>query len=436
MFNKGNLKSIMKNKFKRLNVNDKVLNFKWFMRPLIDVYTLIFTKYHKMKITYNNGAENINAPFILLANHNSMMDFPPLFKVTRHLKTNIVAELPAMQGRYQLMRWIGIFGNRKFVGDPSIVMQMKRVIDRGNVLVIYPEARFSLCGTTAVLPESLGKMIKMFNVPVLTMISHGHHINQPTWNQWKDRGVKGLRSDISLFLDKKDIESLEADEINERLVEAFQYDDFAWQKEHNIIIDSEDRAEGLHRLLYQCPHCGKEFDMSSKGTILKCDACGKEWEMTELGELKAKEGETEFSHIPNWYEWQRSNIRKEIENGTFSIGPIAAKVESLPNASKWIDIGTAKVSQDMDGFKCILDDPSKSDISEIVRKPLDNYSAHIEYMYRKKPLECLDLSTKTDTWFIYPTIDHFSVTKFAIATEELFQYNKKKLGKPIIKGLA
>ena len=57
--------------------------------------------------------------------------------------------------------------------------------------------------------------------------------------------------------------------------------------------------------------------MTSFGTTLRCESCGKEWEMTELSELRAKEGETEFSHIPDWYEWERKNVRAEVERGEY-----------------------------------------------------------------------------------------------------------------------
>ena len=43
--------------------------------------------------------------------------------------------------------------------------------------------------------------------------------------------------------------------------------------------------------------------MTSEKDRLICSACGKRWIMGETGELTAENGETEFSHIPDWYEW-------------------------------------------------------------------------------------------------------------------------------------
>ena len=212
-----------------------------------------------------------------------------------------------------------------------LVRQIRKVLDNRDIAVIYPEARYSLCGTTAVLPTSLGKLCKLMKVPVATLICHGHHVNSPFWNL-HDRRVKPTEADFSLVFTPEQLESMSVDEINDRIVEAFQYDDFAWQKERGIRTPYEKRAEGLQKVLYQCPHCGTEYRMKAGGTHLWCDHCGKEWEMTELGELRALEGETEFSHIPDWYEWERSNVRKEVREGRYSTGELPVHVYSLPNA--------------------------------------------------------------------------------------------------------
>ena len=50
------------------------------------------------------------------------------------------------------------------------------------------------------------------------------------------------------------------------------------------------------------------------------------------------------------------------------------------------------------------------------------YSCHIEYHYLGKYGDCVDLNTLTDTFYTYPEGNDFSVTKMALATEELFYY--------------
>lgn len=165
---------------------------------------------------------------------------------------------------------------------------------------------------------------------------NGHHINSPFWNL-VDRNVKGFETTLFPLFKKEELETLSLEEIDERIQEAFIYDEYKWQKDNNIHVTYQGRAEGLHKVLYKCPHCLKENYMSSKGNILQCDACNKQWEYDELGQLKAKEGRTEFTHIPDWYEWERGEIRKEIEAGTYYFeSPV--HVGLLPK-DKFIQIG-------------------------------------------------------------------------------------------------
>ncbi len=171
-------------------------------------------------------------------------------------------------------------------------------------MVIYPEARYSLCGTQAVLPDSLGKLCKLMRVPVVTFITHGHHIDSPFWNL-RPRKVTHTEAVMKQLFTAEEAAAASAEEINDAIRKEFQYDDYKWQKQKGVLVDVPWRAEGLHKVLYQCPHCGEEYRMRSDKNELFCEACGKRYLMSELGELEAESGETEFSHIPDWYEWER-----------------------------------------------------------------------------------------------------------------------------------
>ena len=337
-------------------------------------------------------------------------------------------------GREQLLRDVGCICKRKFTNDLSLIRQLRQVIQNGDVAMIYPEARYSLCGTTAVLPASLGKLCKLLGVPVVTLICRGHHVNSPFWNL-HERGVKPTEAEMRLLFTREELASASAGEVNERLVEAFQYDDFAWQKARGIRTPYPKRAEGLHKVLYQCPACGTEYRMRSSGATLRCESCGKSWTMSELGELSADRGETEFSHIPDWYEWERGNVRREVEAGTYSTGPLPVHVDSLPNARRFIPLGEGTLVHDMNGFT-VRGVDADGDPFEMIKPVPSLYSCHIEYEYLGKHGDCVDLNTLEDTWYVYPHDCDFSVTKMALATEELYFAHRRAIGRPCEKGLA
>ena len=425
----------MKQEFERFDMKAPPVRTKWYLRPITYLLSAPDVSKHKCKIT-KVGVEDLKPPFVLLCNHNAFMDFKVATKAIYPWRANYVVAIDGYIGREKLLRDVGCICKRKFTSDTYLVRQLKQTIKNGDVAIIYPEARYSLCGTTAVLPESLGKLCKLLKVPVVTLICHGHHVNSPFWNL-HDRGVKPTEAEFKLLFDTESLKQTPVKEVNRKIVEAFQYDDFAWLKERGIRITYKGRAEGLHKVLYQCPSCKTEFKMSSQGTFLKCDACGKQWNMSELGELEAVNGETEFSHIPDWYEWERENVKREVAEGTYSSGELKVKVDTLPNAKRFIRLGEGTMVHDMNGFTVRGIDVD-GDPFEMIKTVPSLYSCHIEYEYLGKFGDCVDLNTLEDTWYIYPepSKENFAVTKMALATEELYFAYRKDQGIEYEPGLA
>lgn len=420
--------------FKRFDMKRPPKLCPWYLKPIAWAISFPWVWKHKTEVTKIN-MEGIKPPYVLLGNHNAFYDMPVAATATFPYFGNFIVALDGFIGREWLLRRIGCIAKRKFTQDLTLIKHLKTVVKKKGIVAFYPEARYSLCGTTAVLPESLGKLCKMLDIPVVTLITHGHHITHPFWNTRHDRKVKHTTATMKLLYTKEDLERMTAEEINDGLVKDFQYDDFKWQLENKIKVDCKDRAVGLEKILYQCPHCKKEFQMKSEGIRLSCQACGKVWEMSEYGQLAALEGETEFSHIPDWYEWERENVKKEVAAGTYSSGELPIRVKSLPNVKRFIDIGKGIMTHDMNGFKVTVTD--KDGVTRTMEKSVPSlYSCHIEFEYLFKHGDCVDLNTLKDTWYTFPYDKPFSITKMALATEELYYDFRRKIGKPCRTGLA
>ena len=420
-------------KVPRFDMQRPPVRTRWYLRPLTWLLSAPATLKHRTVIR-KIGMENIKPPYVLLCNHNAFMDFKVATMAMFPHRANYIVAIDGFIGREWLLRDVGCICKRKFTNDITLIRQLRQVVKNGDIAVIYPEARYSLCGTTAVLPASLGKLCRMLGVPVVTLICHGHHVNSPFWNL-HERNVAPTEAEMSLLFTPQDLKELPVDELNRRIVGAFQYDDFAWQKDRGLRTPYPGRAEGLHKVLYQCPACGREYRMTSEGTQLRCTACGKSWTMTELGELRADEGETEFSHIPDWYEWERENVRREVEAGSYSSGVLPVRVDSLPNARRFLRLGDGTMVHDMNGF-AVRGITPEGEPFEMIKTVPSLYSCHIEYEYLGKYGDCVDLNTLEDTWYIYPHDCDFSVTKMALATEELYFAHRRSIGRPCEPGLA
>lgn len=341
---------------------------------LLSRIALIGKQYTVEKI----NMEGLKPPYMLLSNHMNFIDFMLGAMGTFPHRVNNVVNIDGYYRRPWLMELIGAICTRKFTLDMHLVKSIRRVLQRGDVLCMYPEARYSPCGTTAYLPDSLGKLVKMNKVPVVVTIHHGNHLYSPFWNFRKKRKVP-LYTTMTKILTPEQIETMTVAEINAALRKAFQYDDYRYQKESGIRITESFRAEGLHKVLYQCPHCMTESKMNSKGTEIFCEHCGKRWNLNEDGTLSALDGETEFSHVPDWFEWERKQVRLQIENGEYRFED-NVDVYSQPRALNFIHLGPAHLTHDPEnGF--ILTGHYRGQDYRIQRTPSQNNGLHIEYDY-------------------------------------------------------
>ncbi|MDR0934922.1 MAG: hypothetical protein LBM03_01280 [Erysipelotrichaceae bacterium] len=365
--------------------------------------------------------KGLKPPYFMLVNHNSFFDFKVATVSTYPRVGSSVVAIDGFINMEWLLRWIGCLGKRKFVNDTELVFNIKHIIkNKKGIVTLYPEARYALVGTDSPLPDSLGKMVKMFGVPVVVLLNHGHHLGQPVWNLKKRKNR--TESELTQILTTEDIKNMNVEQINEKIRESFVYDDYKWQKDNNIIIDEPFRAEGLHLPLYKCPICGDEHHMTSKGADLICTNCGTTWHMNELGELESDK--KSFTHIPDWFNWERAEVRKEIESGTYDYEADIA-IDSLPSSKGFYRLGNGHLSHTKDGFVVTGD---FSPDFKIVKRPLENFGVHIEYNYFGKG-NCVSLSTKDDTYYMFPLDQSNSVTKLHFAAEELYDITKKEYEK-------
>ena len=405
-----------KNK-KRYNTAKYPIRQPRFLTGLIWILSKTVLMGKKYKIEKIN-MDGLKPPYMVLSNHMYFIDFELGAMVTFPHRVNNVVNLDGYYRRPWLMELIGSIGTRKFTTDLHLVKSIYKVLKRGDVLCMYPEARYSPCGINSYIPDSLGMLVKRAKVPIVTIVHKGNHLHSPFWNFRKKRKVP-LHTTATKILTPEEIEKMSVEEINARLREALTYDEYEYQKQSNILITEKYRAEGMHKILYQCPHCLAESKMASAGTELFCTACGKRWNLEEDGSLRALEGETEFVRVPDWFLWEREQVRAQIERGEYFFED-AVEVYSQPRCWRFEKLGKARLTHDAKtGFW--LEGEYNGATYRIHREPLQTNSLHIEYDYcYLRPEDCLDISTENDSFFCYPETKRNVVTKLAFATEIIY----------------
>ena len=246
-----------------------------------------------------------------------------------------------------------------------------------TTVVMYPEAGYSFDGTATTLPDTLGGLLKLLKVPVVTIITRGAFSREPLYNMLRHRKVD-ISADVTYLLSPDQIKEMSADELNAVINEAFSFDNFKWQQENNIVINEDFRADGLQRVLFKCPHCLAEGQNVGKGVTLTCKECGKTYELTELGALKAVDGESAFTHVPDWYAWERACVREEIERGEYLLD-VDVDVYMLVDYKGLYRVGEGHLVHNAEGFR-LTGCGGELDYSQ---SPISSYSLNADYFWRR-----------------------------------------------------
>ena len=318
-------------------------------------------------------------------------------------------------GKNLLMKAIGCIPTQKFVSDSVLVRDIFHSIRKNKISVLlYPEASYSFDGRATTLPESLGKLVKKLGVPVVMITTKGAFSHQPLYNNLQRRKVK-ISAEMECILTPDQIENLSHNEINEIIGEKFSFDNFKWQQENKIKISEKFRADYLHRVLYKCPHCEAEGETVGEGTTLTCNACGKVWELSEYGFMKAQNGETEFSHIPDWYDYERQAVRQELLDGNYKLD-CDVDIFLLTDMKAIYNVGSGHLVHDNNGFKLTGCDGKIN----YTQAPELSYSLYSDYYwYEIGDMVCI--GNGKVLYYCFPKDKSVSVAKVRLAAEELYK---------------
>ena len=396
-----------------------------FFRTLIRLLTIPGLAGTKFSYT-SEGMEGLGAdePCLILMNHSCFLDMEIAYRILYPRPFQIVATSDGFVGMHGLMEWlmraIGCIPTQKFVTDLTLVQDMDYSLHKlKSSVLLYPEASYSFDGTCTPLPRKMGVLLKRFDVPVVMIETFGAFSRNPLYNELQVRKSVPVSARVRLLYTREDIHTKTVEELSRGLDQAFGFDHFRWQKEQGLEITDPFRADGLHRILYRCPSCGAEGKTLGKGTTLTCNACGKRWTLTPLGELEAVDGDTEFTHIPDWYAWERAQVRKELEEGTYRLDT-DVDIAMLVDFRAIYQVGEGHLTHDTTGFHLTgCDGKLRYD-----QKPQTCYGLYADYYwYELGDMVCI--GDNRQLYYCFPKTDA-PVAKARLAAEELYKLTKAR----------
>ena len=407
---------------KRFDMYRKPNKPKWYLKIVEYVAAPIYMLFGKGSVKTDKEVKQLKGPCLILASHASFMDFAQMVTGLMPKTTGWVMSVEEFRRGDWLMYGIGGIPKRKFTHDIVTAKHILRYLrTQKHSVTLYPEARFSFAGINERLDEALGKLCKHAKVPVVLFKAYGNFINSPQWSKHPYRNIR-QEAHISLLYTVEDLQKLSAEEVQAGIEKAFERDEYKWQAENNLHTKCKQRADGLYRILYKCPCCGKEFKMKSEGIKLWCEDCGATWEMDTLSRLHGVNTDKGFSHIPDWYNWEREEVRKEVAAGTYHFEDDVKVEEYYSTKVGFLDVGAAHVIHDENGFTF------KGEVNgkpfELNKPVASMYSVHVEYNFMNRG-DAFDIATDETTYFMFLKNAPNYLTKMHFATEELYDYYVK-----------
>lgn len=371
-----------------------------------------------------SGMERLekDQPCLVLMNHSSFIDLKIASSMLYPRPFNIVCTLDGFVGKKRLMRWLGCIPTRKFITDVALVKDMHYALkELRSWVLLFPEASYSFDGTATPLPDSMGKCIKALGVPVVMIRTYGAFARDPLYNKLQRRRVK-VSARMEYLLSPEDIALRTPEELNKLLAKQFDFDNFRWQQQNLVRVSEPFRADYLNRVLYKCPHCLMEGRMRGRGSRLTCESCGKTYELTEYGYLRGVDMTSEeehFTHVPDWYRWERECVRQELLEGSYHL-QVPVDICMLVDSKCIYRVGSGVLEHTAEGFH-LTGCQGQLDYAQ---KPSASYSLYADYYwYELGDMICI--GDHRTLYYCFPQNGADVAAKTRLAAEELYQMKRR-----------
>ena len=158
--------------------------------------------------------------------------------------------------------------------------------------------------------------------------------------------------------------------------------------------------------------------MIGRGSDLSCPDCGKIYHMDEYGSLSSKDGNTEFSHIPDWFDWERECVRAEIKEGDYFLD-LPVEILMTVTDHKFYHVGEGRLRHDIDGF--VLDGCDGKLHYE--HKPLCSHTVNSDFYFYQIG-DVISFGNNDYLFYCFPKIEKDVVCKARLAAEEIYKIRR------------
>ncbi len=262
-----------------------------------------------------NEIKKAKGPYVVIANHESSIDFINLAACTKHRLSFVISNSFYNSLKVNpLLKACGVIPKQQFQTNPGDMKKMKYVVNNNGKLVIYPAGLMTENGMSTPMPASTAKFLKWIDVDIYVAYTEGSYLTNPKWGKGFRKGKITL--DIYKLLTKEQLEEYSIEQLSELINKKLNFDAYENQEKNMVLYKKGNNINGLQNVIYWCPKCNKEFtyEVTSNDTI-KCSHCGNEVYLDNYGFLNVKTAEDKcYKHVSEWSKKIYDNLYEVIKN--------------------------------------------------------------------------------------------------------------------------
>lgn len=263
--------------------------------------------------------KGIKEPFVVLSNHATRLDF---ILTAAALYPHTVQFLGAshnfaIKGTRKIAEETGTIAKTKAKGDIIAVRNLKRAVDAGNSIIVFPAGMSSHSGVGYPIPDNTAKLLKFLNVQALIAKIEGGYWCLPPFAGFMRRGK--VKVTIKKLPSPEDIKKYNNASLNELIKSELYYDDIEYQKANPVKLPKK-RIGKLDRILYECLNCGGADTMRADAdkNELYCEKCGERIFFDKFGNL-VSDNPAIPDNIRDYCVIEQSHVKALKESNEFKV---------------------------------------------------------------------------------------------------------------------
>ncbi len=248
-------------------------------------------------------------PFILLANHSHELDSFFIGYYLKHPVHFLGSDEKATIFQLVLGELVGLFYTQKGTVDIKAARNLFNYIKNGESIAFFPEGEGTWDGETDNFPLGIIKIVRKFNLPVVTVNLTGAYLTKSKWGKYSRSGKVIIQFRT---ISKKEIENSNDDEIFKKIKKHLYNNDIKNPILQNVKFKGRNLADGIQYLIWKCPKCSSSDTIYGKKNKIICNKCSSSWTLD--GNMRITPNEKKLIDLKDWNEWQKIQIKKIINS--------------------------------------------------------------------------------------------------------------------------